>query len=196
MNDSALNYFNYPKGFDVEGREDKDIPLESSQELWPELVAHDQKTMEQNKTITSLEVHYYGPGNIDTPIPHLCDKTPLYDKENNCLGVVCRGTALDAPGLLYYMNRFNRKTIQFDAPNNLFTQRELEIVFWAQQRLSAKEIAKRLDVSHRTIENRLQTMYQKAGVHTMPQFIEYCYSMGLDKYIPSDFIRKGVQILA
>lgn len=126
MNDSSLNYFNYPKGFDVEGREDKDIPLESSQELWPELVAHDQKTMEQNKTITSLEVHYYGPGNIDTPIPHLCDKTPLYDKENNCLGVVCRGTALDAPGLLYYMNRFNRKTIQFDAPNNLFTQRELD----------------------------------------------------------------------
>lgn len=196
MNNSALNYFNYPEKFNVEGRLDKEMPLESSQELWPELVTHDQKVIENDKCISAIEIHYYGPGNIDTPVPHLCSKSPLHDDDHNVIGVVCRGSALDAPALLYYMNRFDRKVIEIDAHNDIFTKRELEIAFWAQQKLTSKEIAKRLDISPRTIENHLQTMYQKIGVHTMTQFIDYCYATGLDKYIPSDFIRKGVQLLA
>ncbi|WP_345997652.1 helix-turn-helix transcriptional regulator [Sodalis praecaptivus] len=196
MNNSSVNYFNAPKNFDIEGKLDKEIPIKSSQELWQEFVEHDQKVIEENKQITSIEIHYYGKGNIDTPKPQLCDKSPLYDNKNNCIGVVGRGVGIEAPALLYYMLKLNRSVINFDAQNEVFTKKEMEIVFWSQQNLSAKEIAKRLNISHRTVENRLYVMYQKADVHTQEQFIEYCKATGLDQYIPSDFIRKGVQLLA
>lgn len=120
---------------------------------------------------------------------------PLYDNEKNIIGIVGHGRAVDAPQLLYYINRLKKMTIQFDAPNDLFTPRELEIIFWAQQRLTAKEIAKRLDLSPKTVENRLSLIYEKADVHSIIRLIEYCKHTGLDSYIPSDFIRKGVQLI-
>ncbi|WP_041867195.1 response regulator transcription factor [Sodalis glossinidius] len=72
----------------------------------------------------------------------------------------------------------------------------MEIIFWARQKLAAKDIARRLNISYRTIKNRLRTIYQKIGVHSLSELIDYCYAAGLDSYIPSNFIRKGVQLLA
>ncbi|MDR5617876.1 helix-turn-helix transcriptional regulator [Arsenophonus sp.] len=77
----------------------------------------------------------------------------------------------------------------------MFTKRELEVIFWAQQRFTAKEIAKRLDISHQTVEGHLKLIYKKADVHSIFQLIEYCKHTGLDSYIPVDFIRKGVQLI-
>lgn len=56
MNKSALRFFGYPKGFSVEGRLDKDMPLSSSQELWPKLVEHDQKTLKYKKKSPPLKL--------------------------------------------------------------------------------------------------------------------------------------------
>jgi len=120
---------------------------------------------------------------------------PLYNDQNKIIGTIGHSRIIDAPTLLFYMNKFNRKTIQFDAPNNIFTKGELDIIFWAQQRLSSKEIARRLDISPRTVENKLQLIYEKAGVHSRIQFVEYCKHTGLDSYIPSDFVRKGFQLI-
>ncbi len=41
-------------------------------------------------------------------------------------------------------------------PNTMLTQHELDIIFYFSQRLSQKEVAKCLHLSHRTIENKLQ----------------------------------------
>lgn len=193
MNNAALSYFNVPSGFSMEGRLDKEVPLQSSQDLWPELVEHDKNVIEKNKMLSAIEIHYYGKSN--NQVPHLCNKSPLYDDKNQIIGLVCHGRAIEIPTCLYYMNRLNRKTIQFDAPNDTFTKRELEVIFWAQQRLTAKEIAKRLDISYQTVEGHLKLIYKKADVHSIFQLIEYCKHTGLDRYIPTDFIRKGVQLI-
>ncbi|HGJ5884667.1 helix-turn-helix transcriptional regulator [Arsenophonus sp.] len=100
------------------------------------------------------------------------------------------------PNLLYYINRLNRKTIQIDAHNDTFTKRELEVIFWAQQRLTAKEIAKRLEICPSTIDSHIKSIYRKADVNSNAQLIEYCKHKGLDTYIPANFIRKGVQLIA
>lgn len=42
----------------------------------------------------------------------------------------------------------------------------------------------------------IKNIYNKADVHNLSQLIDYCKHTGLDVYIPSDFIRKGVQIIA
>ncbi|WP_334473120.1 LuxR C-terminal-related transcriptional regulator [Arsenophonus sp. PmNCSU2021_1] len=194
MNNAALSYFNVPSGFSMEGRLDNEVPLESSQELWPELVEHDKNVIEKNKMLSAIEIHYYGKSN--NKVPHLCNKSPLYDNKNQIIGLVCHGRAIETPTLLHYMNRLNRKKIQFDAPNDTFTKRELEVIFWAQQRLTAKEIAKRLDICPSTIDSHIKSIYRKADVNSNAQLIEYCKHKGLDAYIPSNFIRKGVQLIS
>lgn len=191
MNDVALDFYNVPKNFDVIGKLDNEIPLAPNQEFWREFVKHDQKAMEEHKKISTLQIHYDG----NTPISHFCDKTPFYDDNKKCIGVVCHAKKLDTSELLYYMSRLNKDTVELDAPNNIFTRRELEISFWVQQRLSSKEIAKKLNISHRTVENKLRTIHQKAKVNTTRQFIEYCKVTGLDNYVPSELILKGVQLV-
>lgn len=193
-NNASLDFYNVEKGFNIEGRLDREIPF-PAQEMWESLIECDNNCIGRNKRISSLEINYYGRNNTTTEIPSLCHKTPLYDDDNNIIGVIWRGEKIDNSMLLHYMHRLNRKTIQFDAPNDLFTKRELDIIFWAQQRLSAKEIARRLNLSPRTVENKLSLIYEKADVHSIIQLVEYCKDTGLDSYIPSDFIRKGVQLL-
>lgn len=196
MNEPSLKFMRCPKGYDVRGKLESEVKLPSSMEYWPEFVALDRKTIESRKIVTNIDMHYYGENNIDTPVAHLCQRTPLYDGENNCLGIVCHGVPIDSPALLYYMNKLNRTTAQFDVPSEIFTPKEMEIIFWARQKLAAKDIARRLNLSYRTIENRLRIIYQKIGVHSLSELIDYCYAAGLDNYIPSNFIRKGVQLLA
>lgn len=195
MNKSLMDALNTPKNFDVEGRLDKEIPVKPCQELWPEFVEHDKRVINKNKRISSIAIHYYGKGNVNNPNPHFCEKMPLYDQEGKTIGIVCYGRIIDSSALLYYMRRLDRKTMQFDAPNDVFTKGELDVIFWAQQRLTAKEIAKRLNIAPRTVENRLQFVYEKAGVHSIIQLVEYCRDTGLDTYVPADFIRNGFQFI-
>ncbi|HGJ5890490.1 MAG TPA: LuxR C-terminal-related transcriptional regulator [Arsenophonus apicola] len=195
INKSLKQALKIPNKYDIEGVLDRELPVDICQDLWPQFIETDKKAVEENKTISSIEIHCYGEGNLNNPVPRFVEKTPLCDDNNKVIGTVCYGRMIEIPTLLYYMNRLNRKTIQFDAPNDTFTKRELEVIFWAQQRLSAKEIAQRLDISHKTVEGHFKLIYKKADVHSIFQLIEYCKHTGLDRYIPIDFIRKGVQLI-
>lgn len=195
VNDSASNFFRFPNKFNAEGKTDKEVPTDICQELWPEFIKSDQMVIEENKKITSIAIHHYGKGNTSELVPHYMERVPFYDDKNKLIGIVSSGRRIEVPTLLYYMNRLNRKTIQIDAPNDSFTKRELEIIFWAQQKLSVKEIARRLNISHNTVDVHLTNIYNKADVHSINQLIEYCKHTGLDKYIPLDFIKKGLQLI-
>lgn len=194
VNQAELKNHNLPKNFKIEGKLDKEIPSQPCQELWEDFVRNDKLVMAENKSISGIEIASYGKGGGLTP--RFFQKTPLYDDDKKIIGVIGFGIIIDTPSLLFYMNLLNRKTLQFDAPNNTFTKRELEVIFWAQQRLTAKEIAKRLDVCPSTIDSHIKSIYRKADVNSNAQLIEYCKHKGLDAYIPANFIRKGVQIIA
>lgn len=191
-NDSFKNALNIPKNFDTDGKLDKEFPCAPCQELWEGFVEYDRKVMRENKSISYIVIHYYGKGNTDNPTPVFANKSPLCNSKNETIDHV---KTIDTSALLYYIHRFNRKTIQFDAPNNLFTKRELDIIFWVLQRLSSKEIARRLDLPPRTVETKLRTIYEKAGVYSRVQFVEYCKHVGLDTYIPADLSEKVCNLL-
>lgn len=195
-NKFGLMEHNLPENFNIEGKFDKDIPSQPCQELWEEFDRDDQKVITENKRISGVEIAYYGKGNNSLPTPNYFEKYPLFDDNNKIIGLVYHANKIDTPTLLCYMSRFKRKTIQFDAPNNTFTKRELEVIFWAQQRLSAKEISKRLGISDLTVEKHLTAIYKKAGVHSGIQLIEYCKNTGLDNYIPSNFVKNGIILIS
>ncbi|HGJ5857399.1 response regulator transcription factor [Arsenophonus nasoniae] len=75
-----------------------------------------------------------------------------------------------------------------EKPNKLFTDKEWEVLFFIMQRLSLKEIARRLDIGTRTASNHLNIIYQKAEVHSGCQLRAFGKSKGFDRYIPYNLI--------
>ncbi|BGI53591.1 MAG: hypothetical protein HamCj_19440 [Candidatus Hamiltonella defensa (Ceratovacuna japonica)] len=80
-----------------------------------------------------------------------------------------------------------------DPPVDTFTEKELDIIFYAFQKLSLKDIATKLCLSHRTVENRLQRIYDKIKVNSLEGLIEYCHTTGLDHHVPKKWLREGVE---
>lgn len=193
VNKAGLLALNLPENYNYEGKRDDEIPSQPCQELSEYFIRDDKSVMSENKSISGVEIADYDKKGSLTP--RIFRKSPLYDNNKKIIGVIGRSSNIDTPTLLYYMNRLNRKTIQFDAPNDTFTKRELEVIFWAQQRLTAKEIAKRLEVCPSTIDSHIKSIYRKADINCNAQLIEYCKHTGLDAYIPANFIRNGVILI-
>ncbi|HGJ5862643.1 helix-turn-helix transcriptional regulator [Arsenophonus nasoniae] len=110
---------------------------------------------------------------------------PLFCSENGYLG-----TFFHAPEFLFlspleYVDGMHPYAVTTEKPNTLFTDKEWKILFFKMQRLSGKEIAKRLNIVPRTAENRINSLYEKLDVHSAYQLRAFCKSKGFDRYIPS-----------
>jgi len=79
-----------------------------------------------------------------------------------------------------------------DPPVDTFTEKELDIIFYAFQKLSPKDIGIKLSLFHRTVENRLQGIYDKIKVNSLDGLIEYCHTTGLEHHVPKEWLREGV----
>ncbi|MGL9751201.1 MAG: response regulator transcription factor [Symbiopectobacterium sp.] len=58
--------------------------------------------------------------------------------------------------------------------NEMFTDREWDVLFLSLQRLSCKEIAKWLAIAIKTVEVYLDNIYRKAEVHHAHQLRQFC----------------------
>lgn len=61
--------------------------------------------------------------------------------------------------------------------NTAITSRELEILRLIAQGLSGKEIAKKLEISHRTIDAHKQKMMHKLGTRKSTEIVAIAYKM-------------------
>ncbi|WP_230320712.1 helix-turn-helix transcriptional regulator [Erwinia sorbitola] len=192
MNKAAYLYTNTPKNFDIEGRLDSDFPAAWA-ECEDELIEHDRRTQASNGRVAVIETHYwYGQ---KTLTPFVCEKIPLYGENGDFIGIAWSAKQLNTMSPLKYITRQKPGLFTTEVNNDLFTRSELDTLFLMLQRLSTKEIARIYNLSHRTVENRIYNIYQKAGVHTLNQFEEYCRHAGLDNFIPDRLIEKGIQFI-
>ena len=60
-----------------------------------------------------------------------------------------------------------------------FTSRELEIVRLCSEGLLSKEIADRLQISHRTVENHKNNIFKKLGINNSIELIRYSIQHGI-----------------
>lgn len=192
MNDRAIRYTNTPSGFSFEGRKDNEFPVAWA-EMSDELQEHDRLTEKRKKTTTVIETHYWNGG--QSLRPYISSKTPIYNKNGKCLGTMWSAMKVTLFSPVQLVNNKAPSVLVTDVEHDKFTKRELDIIFWAQQRLSSKEIAKLLNISPRTVENKLSLIYEKVGVHSIIQLVEYCKEEGLDKYIPQCLLKKGIVFL-
>lgn len=192
MNKAAYLYTNTPKNFAIEGRFDSDFPAAWA-ECEDELIEHDRRTQACNGRVAVIETHYwYGQ---KTLTPYVCEKIPLYGENGDFIGIAWNAKLLNTMSPLKYITQQKPGVLTTEVDNDVFTRSELDTLFLMLQRLSTKEIARIYNLSHRTVENRIYNIYQKAGVHTLSQFEEYCRHAGLDNFIPDRLIEKGIQFI-
>lgn len=191
VNKPGLFFLNIPKNFKIEGKLDKDLPVDWA-EFSEEFQKQDRITEKIGKSSSIISTQLY---NFKKEIePFFCPKSPFY-LGNKCIGTLGSATKLKFISVPGFIDKRKPFVLSTHPPNNLFTKRELDIIFWLQQRLTSKEIGKRLNLSYRTVNNKIQIIYEKVNVHSFIQFIEFCKYSGFDCYIPPAFIHKGIQFI-
>ncbi|MCU5774746.1 helix-turn-helix transcriptional regulator [Erwiniaceae bacterium BAC15a-03b] len=189
MNKAAFLYTNTPVDFAIEGKLDEEFPADWSDSA-DKLIEHDRQTALTQNRVAVIETHFwYGK---DALMPFVSEKIPVFNDQKQVIALVWNARPLNTLSPLIYINKQKPSVLTTEVSTDMFTKSELDIIFLMLQRLSTKEIANLYDVSHKTIENRVYNIYQKAGVHTLRQFEGFCKQSNLDNYIPDRLIAKGI----
>ncbi|MFS2223143.1 LuxR C-terminal-related transcriptional regulator [Pantoea sp. B65] len=167
--------------YEIIDRFDYEIPSllfedENTLKAWR---TQDRNILENRKPLAMLDIH---PHAVDSPL--ICRKVPFYNNNNDCVGAFCTIKYLE----VFSPNDFVRGrlpgSLLLNRPDDFFTEKECEIIFFKLQGMSSKDIGNILYLSPRTIENRLANMYTKAGVNHLDDFREFCEARSLHRYLP------------
>jgi DNA-binding NarL/FixJ family response regulator len=88
------------------------------------------------------------------------------------------GDAVFTPGLAGLVLGEYRRTAEDDAAPRL-TPRETEVLRLVAKGLTARQVAERLVLSHRTVENHVQSTLSKLQLHNRAQLVRYALEKGL-----------------
>ncbi|MCE1658634.1 PAS domain-containing protein, partial [Enterobacter hormaechei] len=83
VNQACKRLQNISSSFDYEGLYEYELPWDGA-EFAKEYMLHDQKVMEQEKRICSLETHLFGKEQILSS--YFLAKYPLYHENGSCMG--------------------------------------------------------------------------------------------------------------
>ncbi|MCW2607319.1 MAG: putative two-component system response regulator, partial [Frankiales bacterium] len=88
------------------------------------------------------------------------------------------GESVLSPGLAGLLLGEFRRTADDDGAPQL-TPRETEVLRLVAKGLTAKQVAERLVLSHRTVENHVQNTLSKLQLHNRAQLVRYAVEKGL-----------------
>ncbi|EPB3721259.1 helix-turn-helix transcriptional regulator [Yersinia enterocolitica] len=173
-----------PDKFNMEGRTDGELPTPIS-EFQPEYQEHDRKVKLLQDRITSVEIHAWDGRSYYQP--YFVDKYPLMDENEVSQGVICHGRPVEDI-VLTYLNKIKIPiSLILTPPSDLFSKREWEVLFYILHSFSSTEIAKKLYLSSRKVDNITQKIYKKAVVSRRQQMVDYCYENKIINYVPQSF---------
>ncbi|MBS9437629.1 helix-turn-helix transcriptional regulator [Photorhabdus noenieputensis] len=184
VNQACKRLQNISSSFDYEGVYEHELPWDGA-EFAKEYISHDQKVMEQEKRICSLETHLFGKEQILSS--YFLAKYPLYHEDGNCIGVIYHGWQAQNFSFTRLFRGKLPASIMFQPPTDLFTQREWDVIFLLLQKYTNKQIGRMLNISYRTVENHISRIYKRVGVHSSYQLEEYCRINDYDLYVPERF---------
>lgn len=91
------------------------------------------------------------------------------------------GDAVFSPGLAgLVLGEFRRLSVSQDPDTPRLTEREAEILRMVGTGLSYRQIAERLVLSHRTVQNHVQNTLNKLQLHNRVDLVRYAIEHGLD----------------
>jgi len=94
---------------------------------------------------------------------------------------VAAGDSVFTPGLAaLVLGEFRRMNEPSAPPGEKLTERETEILKMVAKGMSYKQIAERLVLSHRTVQNHVQNTLRKLQMHNRVELTRYAIEQGLD----------------
>jgi DNA-binding NarL/FixJ family response regulator len=104
---------------------------------------------------------------------------------------VAAGDTVFTPGLAglvlgEYRRLSDAPAVGPDSDTPRLTERETEVLRLVAKGLSYKQIADRLVLSHRTVQNHVQNTLRKLQLHNRVQLVRYAIEQGLDDELGSD----------
>ncbi|MDE8741526.1 LuxR C-terminal-related transcriptional regulator [Pectobacterium polaris] len=190
MNAAAYAYTNTPTQFNVEGKRDAEFPVGWA-EFADDMVEHDRRTEQSGgERITVIETYNWFESSDF--MPYLCEKIPYFSDEKELVGTLWTSRPICNISPVYLSVKQHAPAVEWTTRyEGSFSTAEMETLFLLLCHLTKSDIAVKMNLSKRTIDNRVQRMYQKMGVHNFRQFEEYCYQKGLHGYIPPAFLVQG-----
>jgi DNA-binding NarL/FixJ family response regulator len=108
-------------------------------------------------------------------------KSASRDELVAAVGRVARGDAVFSPGLAgLVLGEFRRIAAGPDDTGPRLTEREVDVLRLVAKGLSARQIADRLVLSHRTVQNHVQNTLSKLQLHNRVELTRYAIERGLD----------------
>ncbi|CNE33747.1 helix-turn-helix transcriptional regulator [Yersinia enterocolitica] len=173
-----------PDKFNMEGRTDGELPTPIA-EFELEFQEHDCKVKLLQDRITSVEIHAWDGRSYYQP--YFVDKYPLMDENGISQGVICHGRPVEDI-ILTHLNKIKVPTsLILTPPSDLFSKRDWEVLFYILHSFSSMEVAIKLHLSSRTIDNITQKIYKKIGISGRQQLVDYCYENKINNYVPQSF---------
>nr|WP_255556823.1 PAS and helix-turn-helix domain-containing protein [Sodalis sp. dw_96] len=185
-NMAAVNLLGLKNKSEMLGKSDIEI---KSKLFWfddtgQEYVRQDKQITQSGKRMTCLEIH---PWAVD--YPYIVNKIPFYNDDSECIGLCVFTENLELFTLSDFVKGNLPGSFLLNKPDHFFTERNCEVMFFHLQGISNKETAERLNLSPRTIENYMQTLYEKVGVTHFDDFMQFCVARDYHRYLPKRFIR-------
>ncbi|KQN63026.1 PAS domain-containing protein [Erwinia sp. Leaf53] len=191
-NKEIKRFLTIPEGFNLEGRYDGELPV-AIHEFEPEFQAHDRKVEEYRDRMTSIEIHKIG--NDDFFQPWYCDKFPIIGRSGEVLGIIAHNRPVDSIAITRLKKIKIPTSLIFTPPDNIFTLKEWEVIFYTCQSFTPKMIERAIGVSNRTVEDTLCRIYKKAGVGNKRGLLDYCIENGFNNFIPQSIFKTCESII-
>ena len=191
-NNFVKSFLNIPENFGMEGRYDGELPT-AIHKFEAEFQDHDRKVGQLRERLTSLEIHRVGKDN--TFRIWYCDKFPIIGEKGDVLGIIAHNRPVDSFSLSRLKGIKTPSLLIFTPPDDLFTPKEWEVIFYTCQLYTPKMIEAAVGIPHRTVEDILGRIYSKSGVKNKRDLIDYCMDHGFNNFIPQSVFQSCESLL-
>nr|WP_320410334.1 LuxR C-terminal-related transcriptional regulator [Candidatus Hamiltonella defensa] len=192
MNQAMYEFLNLPTGFLIEGKGLSEIKPDIS-EFFEDLSQKEEGVIKKETPVSLLITGHFGKEKILQP--YIVDIHPFFDEVGHIMGTMAEARKCPFFSPLDYIQGKSPKILITQLPNTMFTQRELEMIFYFYHTLSRREVAECLHLSRRAVENKLRSIYEKMGVHNQGGFKKYIKDRGLNDFIPIQLSVSSIELI-
>lgn len=172
--------------FRIKGLSDDELPHLSFAKFSSEFREQEQLAAITKKRVSSIEINYFG--REQKLQPYFFDKFPLLNKKNECLGIIFHGKKMDFLTGEQYVEQELPIRLLVEKPNDFFTDKEFDMVFFLLQNANNKTIAQRLMLAEQEVEDYRRNIYHKVQCDSFYDFKKFCQNNGYSHYVPQKFL--------
>src|SRR5471030_239202 len=113
---------------------------------------------------------------------------PFYGDDASYKGMLGYNDLISIYTLNDYIKGKLPGSLLLNKPDDFFTERQCENMFYRLQELKVKDADARLNLSTNTVNNYMQALYDKVGAKNLEDFHEFCEKRNYHRYLPKRFL--------